>query len=331
MKKNILITGALGFLGYNISKLLAENFPMYNIIGVDNEKDHKYINNKELLLKYNNFYYIQGDVLNKKLIRDIFLCKHSILNELSEIDGIDIVYTTAFESLLYDISTQGLEYYQNNILGTTNIAIEYILAKNRNKKLIYLSSCYVYGFTDSEKPFDEYSPLNPLSRNASIKLAVELLLRSLHETFNLPIIIARIPSFYGPGIHGDHLLNNIINAIVANKPIEIDFSEKSIINTIFYEDLIIGLESFIPFNATFNTFNMGGIDISLGNFTKIVNDIFSKLTGQKRGDNIIIFKNKIDKNCCISSNNVYKYVGWKNYTSVELGIEKTIKGILNAN
>jgi len=148
--KNILITGALGFLGFNLGKLLVHTFPMYNVIGIDNEGDEKYVSNRDILLSYNNYIYIKGDVLNKELIRKIFMQDHGSLNQLSGIKGIDVVYATAFDSEFNDISMEGIDFYQNNILGPLSISLEYLLAKNSSKKLIYLSSTYVYGFSNDE-------------------------------------------------------------------------------------------------------------------------------------------------------------------------------------
>ncbi|MCX8084769.1 MAG: NAD(P)-dependent oxidoreductase [Calditerrivibrio sp.] len=330
MGRNILITGTLGFLGFNLARLLAENFPMYNVVGIDNEKDQKYINHKEILENLPNFWYIKGDVLNKKLIREIFLLNHTALSNLSEIHGIDIVYTTAFESLLHDISTDGLEYYQNNLLGPLNIAIEYILAKNEHKRFVYTSSCYVYGFSDDDKPFDESYPTKPLSKNASIKLSVEQLLRSIHMNFGLPITILRIPSLYGYGLKGDHLLMNIINAVLNDEQISVDFSDKTCVNAILFEDLLVGYERLISFNSKgYDIFNMGGVNIMLRDFYMQVKEVFYKLTGERRRDDLVIFKNKIDKNCCISSDYAYKVLGWKNWTEVYWGLEKTLKAMLD--
>lgn len=330
MKRNILITGALGFLGFNLGKLLVENFPMYNVVGIDNEKDDKYIFHREILNSYPNYYYIKGDILNKKLLREIFLQNHTALSGLASIHGIDIAYTTAFESMLHDISIDGLEYYQNNILGALNIAMEYILASSPNKRLVYVSSVYVYGFRDDDHLIKEDAVPNPESKNASIKLSVEHLLKSMHLNFGLPITILRVPSIYGYGLKGDHLLMNIINAIVENRQISVNFSEKSIINTIFYEDLLIGFEKLITFDSkSFDIFNMGGVNISLRDFVNNVITVFKDLTGEKRSSELIIFNSKLHKNCCISSDYAYKILKWKNWTEVYWGLEKTIKAILN--
>jgi dTDP-glucose 4,6-dehydratase len=330
MKRNILITGALGFLGFQFGKLLAENFPMYNIVGVDNERDKKYVHQKETLMAYPNYYYIKGDILNKQLIREIFLQNHTALSKLSDVHGIDIVYATAFESMLHDISIDGLEYYQNNILGALNIAMEYILTNHKNKRLVYISSVFVYGFRDDEHLIKEDAVPNPQSKNSFIKLSVEHLLKSLHLNFSLPITILRIPSIYGYGLKGDHLLMNIINAIIENRTISVNFSEKSIINCIFYEDLIIGFEKLITYESKgFDIFNMGGVNIYLRDFVQTVIDVFRDLTGEERSNNLIQFKNKLHKNCCISSEYAYKMLKWKNWTEVYWGLEKTIKAIIN--
>lgn len=328
--KNILITGALGFLGFNLGKLLVHNFPMYNVIGIDNEGDDKYVSNRDILLSYNNYVYIKGDVLNKELIHNIFMQDHGSLNQLSSIKGIDVVYTTAFDSAFNDLSIEGLDFYQNNILGPLNISLEYLLAKNTCKKLVYLSSAYVYGFSSDDTLFTENSLLNPSSKSATVRVSVEMLLKSLHDNFNLPVVVVRAPSIFGDGLKGNHLLMNILSAVMNGEHIEIDFSPRSKINVIFYEDLIIGLESMIKFPGTFEVFNMGGENISLEDFVTIAIDCFYKISGVKRDRDIVVFKNRLRGSSCISSDKIYREVGWKNYTPVEYGVEKTMKRMLNA-
>jgi len=144
------------------------------------------------------------------------------------------------------------------------------------KKLIYLSSTYVYGFSNDETVFTENSLLNPSSKSATVRVSVEMLLKSFHDSFNLPFIIVRAPSVFGDGLKGNHLLMNILRAVMNGEHIEIDFSPHSKINMIFYEDLVIGLESIIKFPATFEVFNMGGENIFLEDFVTIAINCFIK-------------------------------------------------------
>jgi len=123
---------------------------------------------------------------------------------------------------------------------------------------------------------------------------------------------------------------NILRAVMNGEHIEIDFSPHSKINMIFYEDLVIGLESIIKFPATFEVFNMGGENIFLEDFVTIAINCFYKISGVKRDRSIVVFKNRLCGSSCVSSDKIYRVVGWKNYTSVEYGVEKTMKGMLNA-
>jgi len=62
--KNILITGAAGFIGFHLAeKLLSHNF---NVCGIDNFSDSYNVNIKKLrikkLLKYKNFFFYKKDI-----------------------------------------------------------------------------------------------------------------------------------------------------------------------------------------------------------------------------------------------------------------------------
>ena len=74
--KNILVTGAAGFIGFNISNfLLNKNFRVFGIDNYDNyySKKIKYIRIK-ILNKNKNFFFKKIDITNKKKL-DFFLKK----------------------------------------------------------------------------------------------------------------------------------------------------------------------------------------------------------------------------------------------------------------
>jgi len=75
---------------------------------------------------------------------------------------------------------------------------------------------------------------------------------------------------------------------------------------------------------------MGGENIFLEDFVTIAINCFYKISGVKRDRSIVVFKNRLCGSSCVSSDKIYRVVGWKNYTSVEYGVEKTMKGMLNA-
>ena len=71
--KKILITGAAGFIGFHLSKLLLDN---NMIIGIDNMNDYYDPNLKksrlEILNQYENFNFIEGDIADELIVNSLF-------------------------------------------------------------------------------------------------------------------------------------------------------------------------------------------------------------------------------------------------------------------
>lgn len=66
------------------------------------------------------------------------------------------------------------------------------------RRLVYLSSAIVYGIPQ-HTPIREDHPTGPFLPYGASKLSGELLLRSLHRTSGLPVVIGRSFVIYGPG------------------------------------------------------------------------------------------------------------------------------------
>ena len=74
----ILITGAVGFIGYNFSKYLLDK-TNYNIIGIDNINDYYSVKIKkkrlEVLKRYKNFSFHKIDIKNKQDLKKFLIRK----------------------------------------------------------------------------------------------------------------------------------------------------------------------------------------------------------------------------------------------------------------
>ena len=173
--KNVLITGADGFIGSHLTEKLAElganvrAFVYYNSFGrwgwLDETDDN--------LLK--NIEIFSGD------IRDSY-------RVLEAVKGRDYIFHLA-SLIAIPYSYHATEsYIQTNIQGTLNVLNA--SRKNNVTRLIHTSTSEVYG-TAQYAPIDEKHPLQGQSPYSASKIGADMLAESFYRSFNLPVSIAR--------------------------------------------------------------------------------------------------------------------------------------------
>ena len=182
----ILITGAAGFIGFNLSKYLLKN-SKFKIFGVDNfntyySKSLKKDRIKELK-KFHNFRFEKIDITNKKKL-DIFFKKKKVSL---------IINLAAQAGVRYSL-IKPTEYVDNNVLGFYNI----ISAANKYKvkRIIYASSSSVYG--DSVIfPLSEKQKIKPKNIYALSKKINEEMADVFSEQFKIYFVGLRFFTVYG--------------------------------------------------------------------------------------------------------------------------------------
>lgn len=110
--KNILVTGAAGFIGYHVATLLCNN--NYNVVGIDSVNDYYNIelkNARIAQLKYNqNFRFLP-----------INLCDKQNLDKLFVECGFDVVINLAAQAGVRYSLEKPYNYIDSNITGFMNI------------------------------------------------------------------------------------------------------------------------------------------------------------------------------------------------------------------
>lgn len=175
---NILVTGAAGFIGSNLSESLIQK--NHQVSGIDNFLTGKF-ENLSNIINSNKFKFIEGD------ITDFNTCLEITKN-------IDVViHQAALGSVPRSIKTP-LDTNQNNVNGFLNIIESSRL--NNIEKFIYASSSSVYG--DSESlPKIESLIGKPLSPYAVTKYVNELYAEVYFKTYGLKTIGLRYFNVFG--------------------------------------------------------------------------------------------------------------------------------------
>jgi UDP-glucuronate 4-epimerase len=208
--KNILITGAAGFIGYHLAKRLLR--AGCNVTGIDNLNDYYDVqlkaNRLGQLTPFPDFTFHQIDLADEKAMEKAF--------DQQEYDV--VVNLAAQAGVRYSLTNPGA-YTHSNVVGFMNI-LE--LCRHRNvKHLVFASSSSVYG-ANTRMPFSIHDNVDhPVSLYAATKKANELMAHTYSHLYGLPCTGLRFFTVYGPWGRPDMALFLFTQAIYEGRPIKV--------------------------------------------------------------------------------------------------------------
>ncbi|MHA2008111.1 MAG: NAD-dependent epimerase/dehydratase family protein [Promethearchaeota archaeon] len=177
--KRILVTGAAGFIGSNLTDKLLEIGA--EVVGIDNFFNGR-LENLENALKNKRFEFHKGD------IRDLNL----LFNLLQDINIIfhEAAFTSVPQSIKMPESCNDV-----NVKGTLNV-LNAARAKDV-EQVIFASSSAVYGDTPTLPKKEDMKRL-PISPYGVSKMACEAYMQAYHKVYGLKTTSLRYFNVYGP-------------------------------------------------------------------------------------------------------------------------------------
>lgn len=228
--RNVLVTGAAGFIGYHLcQRLLAEGD---RVVGVDNLSDYYDVNLKLARLQ-------KLTVQASFAFHRIDLADRGKMAALFESEQFDIVVNLAAQpGVRYSLKNPNA-YVDSNIVGFVNV-----LEGCRHsgvKHLVYASSSSVYG-ANTRMPFSVHQNVDhPLSLYAASKKANELMAHTYSSLFNLPTTGLRFFTVYGPWGRPDMAIFLFCRAILEDKPIDVFNNGLMQRDFTFVDDIVEGI------------------------------------------------------------------------------------------
>ncbi|MCD7956959.1 MAG: GDP-mannose 4,6-dehydratase [Lachnospiraceae bacterium] len=210
--KTILVTGAAGFIGANLSQCLLDAAKDVKIIGVDSVNNYYDVSIKEYRLKqlssYPMFTFIKGNIADKRLVISVF----------EKYKPAIVVNLAAQAGVRYSITNPDT-YVESNLVGFFNI-----LEACRNypvEHLVYASSSSVYG-SNKKVPYNTEDKVdNPVSLYAATKKSNELMAHAYSKLYDIPSTGLRFFTVYGPAGRPDMAYFGFTNKLRAGKKIQI--------------------------------------------------------------------------------------------------------------
>lgn len=232
----ILVTGAAGFIGSNLSRELLLRGD--KVIGVDNLNDYYDVNLKysrlEELKKYANFTFIKLDLADKAGIDKLF----------SDYEFDVVVNLGAQAGVRYSIINPQA-YIDSNLTGFFNILEacrhSYDDGKKGVQHLVYASSSSVYG-TNKKVPYSTEDKVdNPVSLYAATKKSNELMAHAYAKLYNIPCTGLRFFTVYGPAGRPDMAYFGFTNKLIKGETIQIFNYGNCLRDFTYIDDIVEGV------------------------------------------------------------------------------------------
>ncbi|MDN3509495.1 MAG: GDP-mannose 4,6-dehydratase [Candidatus Neptunochlamydia sp.] len=243
-KKKVLITGIVGFIGFHLASFLIKKGDY--VIGCDNFNDYytpELKKSRADKLKRLGVEVIPLDIQEIQKIAPL----------LKEKRITHIVHLAAQAGIRYSI-THPIPYADSNLTGFLSV-LE--LARSTQVKLIFASSSSVYG-GNIKIPFSETDPTDsPVSLYAATKKSGELLAKSYHHLYQIPMTGLRFFTVYGPWGRPDMAYFSFSEKILNGKPIPVFNHGKMERDFTYIDDIIEGTSAAIDHCNGFEIYNLG--------------------------------------------------------------------------
>ncbi len=317
-KTKVLITGAVGFVGFHLSILLLKN--NFEVIAIDNLNDYYSVNLKksrlEILINFKvRFYKI--DITNFEELKECFL------NEKPDL----VIHLAAQAGVRYSLQNPS-SYVQNNIVGFFNV-LEICKSSNLDK-LIFASSSSVYGDLNKDKFKENDCVDNPLNLYSASKKSNELMAYTYSNLYNIPCIGLRFFTVYGPWGRPDMAYFKFTKNIINDVPIEVYGNGEMCRDFTYIDDIVHGILELVNIDnkklftdkVLFEILNLGNDSpVELNDFISII----EKTIGKKAIKQFLEIQPGDSKRTSANLKKTQSKINFFPKTKIEAGLPKFIE------
>ena len=308
----LLVTGGAGFIGSCFVRHMLNKNPNYKIINLDALTYCGNLDNLNDIKNNPNYSFVQGNICDKNLVRDLVKDSDCIINFAAE---------THVDNSIKNPSI----FLETNVKGTLNL-LEAALELGI-ERYIQISTDEVYGSLDKEGYFSETSPLSPNSPYSATKAGADMLVRSFYEKHKLPVITTRCSNNYGPYQYPEKLIPFFVSRLLNNEKVPIYGDGLNVRDWLFVYDHCEAINLVLHKGKVGEIYNIGGNNEKTN--IEMTNLILQMMDKDETYIEFVQDRLGHDKRYAINSNKISTQLGWKPSTAFEDGIKTTINWYLN--
>ena len=310
--KNILVTGAAGFIGANFAELMVKKYDgKYNIIVFDKLTYAGNLHNLDEIKDKITF--VQGDI-----------CDFDFVMETYKKYNIDAIVHFAAESHVDNSIKTPFIFTQTNVIGTHTLleAAKQFWGEGSKNKFVHVSTDEVFGTLGETGYFTETSPIQPNSPYSASKASSDLIAFAYAETYKMNVSVTNCSNNYGPYQHHEKLIPHMISLALQDKQLPVYGEGLNIRDWLYVEDHCEAIDIILHQGKKGERYCIGGHNEKRN--IEIVKLILERLGKPESLISYVEDRKGHDYRYAIDPTKIKNELGWYPKTKSEDGIVKTI-------
>jgi len=310
--KNIMITGAAGFIGANFAEHMVKKYDgIYNFVIYDKLTYAGNMHNLDNVIDKITF--VKGDI-----------CDFNEVMETLKKYNIDAIVHFAAESHVDNSIKTPFIFTQTNVLGTHTLleAARQVWGEGSDNKFVHISTDEVYGSLKEDGYFTETSPIKPNSPYSASKASSDLIALAYSKTFNMNVSVTNCSNNYGPYQHHEKLIPHMISLALKDEKLPVYGEGMNIRDWLYVEDHCEAIDLVLHKGRKGERYNIGGHNEKRN--IEIVKLILNRLGKPESLIEHVTDRKGHDYRYAIDPTKIHNELGWLPKTKFEDGIVKTI-------
>jgi len=299
---HILITGANGFVGQHLNRMLLTKELRVSQVVRSASTDGQTTATQHVL-----------DLTDRGKVAEL----------VSILKPDYVIHLAGLKSREHD-ATQFRNIYDANLSMALNV-IDACRRLEDFKRLIFLGSCDEYGLALA--PYNEKQRELPVSAYCLSKLAITQILIGLFHSHGFPSVVLRPSVIYGPGQGDEMFISALIQSLLANRDFAMTNGEQ-LRDFVYISDVLDAIIKTLGADERIHgtVLNIGaGVSSQLKEISNMIADLIGSDIGRLIKFGAIQYRNNEMMNYSVNIACAEEFLGWSPSTDIKVGLQNTVK------